>query len=88
MTGPESACLAADACVGAPMVNSTLPHDQLGPNPDLTLRFTTAPPAPVIAAAGTILSIQHGGTTIGIEVQAGHHQLAHGLATSLLLPPA
>jgi acyl-coenzyme A thioesterase PaaI-like protein len=88
VTGPESACLAADACVGAPMVNSTLPHDQLGPNPDLTLRFTTAPAAPVIAAAGTILSIQHGSTTIGIEVQAGHHQLAHGLATSLLLPPA
>jgi hypothetical protein len=69
------------------MVNSTLPPDHLGPNPDLTLRFTTAPATPVIAAAGTILSVQHGTTTIGIEVQAGDNQLAHGLATSLLLTP-
>jgi acyl-coenzyme A thioesterase PaaI-like protein len=87
VTGPESACLAADACVAAPMVNSTLPPDHLGPNPDLTLRFTTAPATPVITAAGTILSIQQGSTTIGIEVQAGDHQLARGLATSLLLAP-
>jgi acyl-coenzyme A thioesterase PaaI-like protein len=87
VTGPESACLVADACVGSPMVNSTLPPDHLGPNPDLTLRFTTAPATPIVAAAGTILSVQHGSATIGIEVQAGDHQLAHGLATSLLLPP-
>ena len=87
ITGPESACLVADATVGAPMVNSTLPPDHLGPNPDLTLRFTTAPATPVVNAAGTILSIQHGTATVGIEVQAGDHQLAHGLATSLLLPP-
>lgn len=86
-TGPESACLVADASVGGPMVNSTLPPDHLGPNPDLTLRFTTAPATRVITAAGTILSVQHGTTTIGIEVQAGDHQLAHGLATSLLIPP-
>ena len=85
-TGPESACLAADAAVGSPMVNSTLPPDQLGPNPDLTLRFTTARATPVIHAAGTILSLQNGSATIGIEVQAGDHLLAHGLATSLLLP--
>ena len=88
VTGPESACLVADASVGAPVVNSTLPSDHLGPNPDLTLRFTTAPATPVIIGAGTILSVQHGTTSIGIEVQAGDHQLAHGLATSLLLPPA
>ena len=88
VTGPESACLVADASVGAPMVNSTLPPAHLGPNPDLTLRFTTAPATPVVNAAGTILSIQHGTATVGIEVQAGDHQLAHGLATSLLLPPA
>jgi hypothetical protein len=63
------------------------PPDHLGPNPDLTLRFTTAPASRVIHAAGTILSVQHGSATIGIEVQAGDRQLAHGLATSLLLPP-
>ena len=88
VTGPESACLVADATVGAPMVNSTIPTDHLGPNPDITLRFTTAPATRVVSAAGTILSIQHGTATVGIEVQAGEHQLAHGLATSLLLPPA
>lgn len=88
VTGPESACLVADACVGAPMVNSTLPQTHLGPNPDLTLRFTTAPATPVIRGAGTILSVQHGTTTVGIEVQTEDQQLAHGLATSLLLPPA
>ena len=60
LTGPESACLVADAAVGGPMVNSTLPPDHLGPNPDLTLRFTTAPASRVIDAAGTILSVQHG----------------------------
>ncbi len=86
-TGPEAACLVADASVGGPMVNSTLPPDHLGPNPDLTLRFTTAPAARLIHGSGTILSVQHGTTTIGIEVQAGDHQLAHGLATSLLIPP-
>jgi acyl-coenzyme A thioesterase PaaI-like protein len=88
VTGPESACLVADACVGGPVVNSTLPPDHLGPNPDLTLRFTTAPATRVLAAAGTILSVQHGTTMIGIEVQAGDHQLAHGLATSLLITPS
>jgi hypothetical protein len=51
------------------------------------LRFTTAPATRVITAAGMLLSVQRGTTTIGIEVQAGDHQLAHGLATSLLLPP-
>jgi acyl-coenzyme A thioesterase PaaI-like protein len=86
LTGPESACLVADAAVGGPMVNSTLPPEQLGPNPDLTLRFTTEPATRVINGMGTILSVQHGSATIGIEVQAGDHLLAHGLATSLLLP--
>jgi len=88
LTGPECACLVADAAVGGPMVNSTMPRDQLGPNPDLTLRFTTAPATPVVNAAGTILSVQHGSTTIGLEVQAGDQLLAHGVATSLLLPLA
>jgi hypothetical protein len=57
-TGPEAACLGADAVIAAPLLDSSIPNEVLGPNPDLTL-----------------------------EVQAGDNQLAHGLATSLLLPP-
>lgn len=84
LTGPEVACLAADAIVGAPVLYSFIPADALGPNPDLSLRFTTAPATRPVQTAGTLLSVQHGTATIGIEVQAGDQLLAHGLATSLL----
>jgi acyl-coenzyme A thioesterase PaaI-like protein len=87
LTGPESACLVADSIVAAPVLASSLPPELIGPNPDLTLRFTTAPATRVITAAGMLLSVQRGTTMIGIEVQAGDQQLAHGLATSLLLRP-
>ena len=86
VTGPEAACLAADAVVGAVILESFVPDEALGPNPDLSLRFTTAPATSVISAASTLLSVQHGTATVGLEVQAGDNQLAHGLATSLLLP--
>ena len=88
VTGPEAACLAADAIVGAPILQSFIPDQALGPNPDLSLRFTTAPATPVLHAAASLLSVQRGTATIGLEVQAGDNQLAHGLATSLLLPSA
>lgn len=84
ITGPEAACLIADAAVGLPLVASSIPMNDLGPNADLTLRFTTAPATRVITAAATMLSIQQGTATVGIEVQAGDRQLGHGLATSLL----
>ncbi len=86
-TGPEAACLIADAIVGAPLGVSSLPLEVVGPNADLSLRFTTAPAARVLTAAAMILSVQHGTATVALEVQAGDQQLAHGLATSLLLPP-
>jgi acyl-coenzyme A thioesterase PaaI-like protein len=86
VTGPEAACLAADAIVGAPILQSFVPDEVLGPNPDLSLRFTTAPATRVISAAATLLSVQRGTATVGLEVQAENNQLAHGLATSLLLP--
>jgi acyl-coenzyme A thioesterase PaaI-like protein len=87
-TGPEAACLAADAMVGAPVVVCPyIPNDVFGPNPDLTLRFTTAPAQREVLAAGTILSVQGGTVTVALEVQAGNDQLAQGLATSLLLRP-
>ena len=88
LTGPEAACLVADSAVGMPVLNSYIPVENLGPNPDLTLRFTTAPTTRVIHAASSVLSVQRGTTTVGIEVQAGENQLAHGLATSLLLNPS
>ena len=85
-TGPEAACLVADAAVGLAFMDSFLPLENVGPNADLTLRFSSAPATRVIAAASPMLSVQRGTATVGIEVQAGDRQLAHGLATSLLLP--
>jgi acyl-coenzyme A thioesterase PaaI-like protein len=84
VTGPEAACLIADAAIGLPFLDSYIPLEYVGPNADLTLRFSTAPATRVLSAAGTIPSVQRGTATVGIEVQAGEHQLAHGLATSLL----
>ncbi len=87
LTGPEVACLTADPCVGHPLLHS-LPPELLGPNPDLTLRFTTAPAGPEAIGAGTITSVQHGSVTVAIEVQSGDQRLADCLGTSLLLPAA
>jgi acyl-coenzyme A thioesterase PaaI-like protein len=87
ITGPEVACLAADPLVGMAVYWSGLPHEVLGPNADLTLRFTTAPATRVLETSGTVLSVQHGTATVAIEVQAGDQQLAHGLSTALLMPP-
>lgn len=84
VTGPEVACLAADAMVAPPVLYSFVPADALGPNPDLSLRFTTAPATRVVQTSGTLLSVQHGTATIAIEVQAGDQLLAQALATSLL----
>jgi acyl-coenzyme A thioesterase PaaI-like protein len=86
-TGPEAACLAADPLVGMAVYWSSLPHEVLGPNADLSLRFTTAPSTRVLETSGTVLSVQHGTATVAIEVQAGDQQLAQGLSTALLLPP-
>ena len=84
VTGPEVACLAADAMVAPPVINSFVPAEALGPNPDLSLRFTTAPATRVVQTSGTLLSVQHGTASIGLEVQTDDQLLAHGLATSLL----
>jgi acyl-coenzyme A thioesterase PaaI-like protein len=84
-TGPEAACLAADLAVGPAILWSYISSQDIGPNTDLTLRFTTAPATPVVFAAGTMLSVQRGTATVGIEVQGGDNQLAHGLSCSLLL---
>lgn len=87
-TGPEAACLGADAMIVAPLMYTSVPNERIGPNPDLTLRFTTAPATREVLTSGTALSLQQGSATIALEVQAGDHQLAHGLATSLLLTPS
>jgi Thioesterase-like superfamily len=87
ITGPEVACLGADAIVAAPVLQSFVPANLVGPNPDLSLRFTNAAATRVVESSGTMLSVQHGSATIAIEVQAGDQQLARGLSTSLLLPP-
>jgi len=87
-TGPEAACLGADAMVVAPLLYSSIPNEVVGPNPDLTLRFTTAPAQPEVLTASTSLSVQNDTASVALEVQAGANQLAHGLATSLLLRSA
>jgi hypothetical protein len=56
------------------------------PNTDLSLRFTDAPAEREVLACGTLLSLQHGTTTVAIEVQAAERQLAHGHSTSVLIP--
>jgi acyl-coenzyme A thioesterase PaaI-like protein len=71
--------------IAPPLMYSSIPNEVIGPNVDLTLRFTTAPARPEVLTAGTVLSVQNGTATVAIEVQAGENQLAHGLATSLLL---
>lgn len=86
-TGPEAACLAADARIGPAIMRSSVPLEVIGPNADLSLRFTTAPATRVIYAASIMLSIQRGTATVSLELHAGDQQLAHGLATALLLPP-
>lgn len=87
LTGPEAACLVSDAVVALPLVQSSyIPFELVGPNADLSLRFTAAPATRVVTAAAMMLSVQRGTATVSIEVQAGDQQLAHGLATSLLLP--
>jgi acyl-coenzyme A thioesterase PaaI-like protein len=86
VTGPEVACLAADAIVAAPVLQSFVPANLVGPNPDLTLRFTSAPATRIVEASGTMLSVQHGTATTAVEVHAGDQQLAQGLSSSLLIP--
>ena len=84
-TGPEAACLSADAMTAPPILYSYIPNEVIGPNIDLSLRFTTAAAAREVLSAGTMLSVHRGAVTVGIEVQAAHAQLATGLATSVLL---
>ena len=86
LTGPEIACLAADPCVGCSILNSSIGEEALGPNVDITLRFTTAPATRIVSASGTVLSVQTGTATVGIEVQADDRQLAQALSTALLRP--
>jgi hypothetical protein len=86
-TGPELACLIADAANG-PTISYAL--DRLGPvafpNTDLTLRFASAVGADTVWASGTLVAIAQGTTTVSIDVQAEGRWLAHGLSTSVLLP--
>ena len=84
-TGPEVACLAADPMVATAVLQTFVRAEVLGPNPDLSLRFTTAPATRVVQTSGTVLSVQQGTATVAIEVHAGDQHLAHGLGTSLLL---
>ena len=64
----------------APLLYSSIPYDVIGPNPDLTLRFTTAPAQREVLTASTILSVQNGTVTVALEVQAGRDTLRGRIA--------
>ncbi len=86
-TGPELACLVADTVNGAPLWHG---QSTLGvvvfPNTDLTLRFASPTGADPVLAAGRLVAVEQGTTTVAIDVQAGGHWLAHGHSTSVLIP--
>ena len=84
----ESACVAADLCVGPPVAaaceGTWSPH----PNPDLSLRFAPGDaPGPSVTGIGRLVCMAAGQAVVGIEVHAAGHRLAAGAATSMLLPP-
>ena len=82
----ESACVAADFCVGPPVATACqgtwLPH----PNPDISLRFTALPAAGAeVVGIGRVVRIAAGLVVVGIEVSASGEVFAAGAATSMVL---
>jgi hypothetical protein len=85
--GAEAACLVADLCVGPPVAaafpDRWIPH----PNPDLSLRFSSARhDEPVVVGVGRLERIAAGLASVRIEVWAGAELAAVGVSSSLLLP--
>jgi acyl-coenzyme A thioesterase PaaI-like protein len=85
--GAEAACLVADLCVGPPVAaafpDRWIPH----PNPDLSLRFSSARlDEPVAVGVGRLERIAAGLASVRIEVWSGAELAAVGVSSSLLLP--
>ena len=85
--GAEAACLVADLCVGPPVAaafpDRWIPH----PNPDLSLRFSSARlDGRALVGVGRLERIAAGLASVRIEVWSGSELAAVGVSSSLLLP--
>lgn len=83
--GAESACLAADMCVGPPVATACagrwIPH----PNPDLSLRFVGQVAGPELVGIGRLDRISAGLAAVNISVWSGNELVAVGVCSSMLL---
>lgn len=82
----EAACLAADLCVGAPvgavLYDRWVPH----PNPDLSLRFVSHDPGPVLTGVARLARVEGGVAATAVEVWGdGGAPVAIGLSSAVLL---
>ena len=82
----EAASLAADGCVGAPVVFAAEGRF-IHPNPDIAIRFMPGATAGrEVVGFGHVESGGAGAVLVGIEVWSGTQQLATGVSCSLQLP--
>lgn len=86
-TGPESSCLAADMCTGAPVLAGMGSHRVPHPNPDLSVRFLHDDWVPEVAGIARLESVAAGAAAVRFDIRCGEQLLAVGQATSLLLDP-
>lgn len=81
----ETACLAADLCVGPPVgavfTDGWIPH----PNPDLSLRFVGEASGREIVGIGRLERIDAGLAVVRIEVRSAGALVAIGVSSSMLL---
>jgi acyl-coenzyme A thioesterase PaaI-like protein len=82
----ETACLAADLCVGPPVdlafEGEWIPH----PNPDVSVRFIDPRPSKESIGIGRLEYIESGIASVSIEVWADDRLAAIGSCSSLLMP--
>jgi acyl-coenzyme A thioesterase PaaI-like protein len=82
----ESACVAADLCVGPPVAAACHGGWRPHPNPDLALRLAPSPATgPTLTGIGRVVCIGGGQAVVAVEVHAGGRCFAAGAATSMLL---
>jgi acyl-coenzyme A thioesterase PaaI-like protein len=86
-TSAEAACIAADVSVGPPVMRAVRGAAAI-PNPDLSLRFVSAPPetADHLVAVCALAGIEQGLATTRIAVWQEERLLAIGVSTTTCLP--
>ena len=82
----ETACLAADLCVGPPVdlaiEGDFVPH----PNPDVSIRFVDPQPSPMSVGIGRLELIESGVASVSIEVWTDEQLAAIGSCSALFMP--